>query len=78
MYHIYKITNLVNQKSYIGSSVRVEKRWQQHKTDAFNPNNENFKDYLLSKDIQVLSLPNPEDKNLVQHIYNLFSKYQNI
>lgn len=25
---VYKITNLINQKSYIGSSVRVKKRWQ--------------------------------------------------
>ena len=39
---VYKITNLINQKKYIGSSVRVEKRWQQHKNDAFNPNNEKY------------------------------------
>ena len=42
MYSVYKITNLINQKSYIGSSVRVKKRWQQHKNDAFNPNNEKY------------------------------------
>ena len=42
MYSVYKITNLFNQKSYIGSSTRVEKRWQQHKNDAFNPNNEKY------------------------------------
>lgn len=39
---------------------------------SFNPNNENFKDYLLSKDIQVLSLPNPEDKNLVDKLVTSF------
>lgn len=39
---------------------------------SFNPNNENFKDYLLSKDIQVLSLPNPEDKNLVDKLVTTF------
>ena len=42
MYSVYKITNLFNQKGYIGSSTRVEKRWQQHKNDAFNPNNEKY------------------------------------
>ena len=30
MYSVYKITNLINNKSYIGSSIRVEKRWQEH------------------------------------------------
>mgnify|MGYP003400092489 CR=1 FL=1 len=42
MYSVYKITNLINQKTYIGSSVRVEKRWQQHKNDAFNSNNKKY------------------------------------
>lgn len=39
---VYKITNLINNKSYIGSSTRVEKRWQQHKNDAFNLNNSKY------------------------------------
>lgn len=39
---VYKITNIINQKSYIGSTTRREKRWQQHKNDAFNPNNERY------------------------------------
>ena len=39
---VYKITNNINQKCYIGSSTRVEKRWQQHKNDAFNPNNSKY------------------------------------
>lgn len=39
---VYKIVNLLNQKVYIGSSTRVEKRWQQHKNDAFNNNNEKY------------------------------------
>lgn len=30
MYSVYKITNLTNNKSYIGSSIRVEKRWREH------------------------------------------------
>ena len=40
---VYKITNMINQKSYIGSSTRVEKRWQQHKNDAFNSSPKNKK-----------------------------------
>ena len=39
---VYKITNRINNKSYIGSSIRVEKRWQQHKNAAFNPNNKGY------------------------------------
>jgi len=35
---IYKITNLTNQKCYIGQSVRIEKRWKDHKREAFNTN----------------------------------------
>ena len=31
---IYKITNKINQKVYIGQSVDVAKRWSQHKTEA--------------------------------------------
>lgn len=30
MIGIYKITNLVNSKSYIGQSVHIERRWQEH------------------------------------------------
>ena len=33
---IYKITNLVNGKCYIGQSVDIEKRWDKERTRAFN------------------------------------------
>lgn len=39
---VYKITNKINQKVYIGSSTRVKKRWQQHKNEAFNPNSKKY------------------------------------
>ena len=35
MIGIYKITNLLNNKSYIGQSVHIHRRWQEH----CNPNN---------------------------------------
>lgn len=37
---IYKITNLINSKSYIGQSKNIEHRWQMHRVNAFNQNSE--------------------------------------
>lgn len=34
---IYKITNKINGKCYIGQSTLIEKRWSNHKTTAYNP-----------------------------------------
>lgn len=42
MFSVYKITNLINNKCYIGSSVNVEKRWQQHKNCSQNPNSTQY------------------------------------
>ena len=39
MVGIYKITNKINQKIYIGQSVNISKRWTAHRNGAFNPNN---------------------------------------
>lgn len=38
MVGIYKITNLLNGKCYIGQSVNIDKRWNTHRTAPFNPN----------------------------------------
>ena len=38
MVGIYKITNTVNQKIYIGQSIDIKKRFSRHKTSAFNKN----------------------------------------
>lgn len=35
---IYKITNLINGKIYIGQSKDPIRRWKEHKWDSFNPN----------------------------------------
>lgn len=34
MPYLYKITNLINQKGYIGQSINPKVRWKTHKTDA--------------------------------------------
>ena len=39
---IYKITNMVNGKVYIGQSVDIEKRWNEHKRDK---DNKRYKEY---------------------------------
>lgn len=35
---IYKITNKINNKCYIGQSVNIETRWKHHKNNCFNKN----------------------------------------
>lgn len=42
MVGIYKITNKLNNKVYIGQSINVKRRWQEHKQCA-NPTNKSFK-----------------------------------
>ena len=54
---VYKITNKINQKQYIGSSTNVERRWRQHKSDAFNPNNEKY-NYPLYQAFRKYGLEN--------------------
>lgn len=43
---IYKITNKVNNHSYIGQSINIENRWTKEKSRAFNPNSEEYEKTL--------------------------------
>ena len=57
MYTVYQIKNLINNKSYIGSSIRVEKRWQEHKREAFNIKSKKY-NYPLYCDFRKYGLDN--------------------
>ena len=46
MIGIYKITNQVNGKVYIGQSVHIKQRWNQHRSAAFNPNDKEYNKYF--------------------------------
>ena len=57
MIGIYKITNLINNKIYIGQSKNIEKRWARHRTGPFNLNN-NCYDSPLYRAIRKYGLNN--------------------
>lgn len=42
MFTVYQIINTINQKVYIGSSIRVEKRWRDHINASQNPNHKQY------------------------------------
>ena len=48
LFQVYKITNLITNKCYIGSSENYQNRWNQHKKNAFNPNHKSYKYHLQS------------------------------
>ena len=45
---IYKITNIVNGKCYVGQAVDIEKRLREHINDSFNPKRREY-EYPLSR-----------------------------
>ena len=47
MIGIYKITNTINNKVYIGQSIDIAKRWREHKRRAFVQNKE-YNKYLYN------------------------------
>ena len=51
MFYIYKITNLINNKSYVGKSKNIEERWIRHKAAARrkDPNDYSFLHRAMNK-----------------------------
>lgn len=39
---IYKVTNTINNKVYIGQSINIEKRWRAHRTSPYNSNSNSY------------------------------------
>lgn len=54
---IYKITNLITQKSYIGQSINIQKRWTKEKNKAFNPESNEY-NKTLSKAFRKYGIKN--------------------
>lgn len=46
MIGIYKFTNLINNKSYIGQSIDISKRYYQHSVNHLNPNQKEYNTYF--------------------------------
>ena len=58
---IYKITNLVNDKVYIGASKNIEKRWSAHKRTIKSPIHSDLETYGLENFRFEILLECPED-----------------
>lgn len=54
---IYKITNKVNGKCYIGQAVDIERRWRKHKSAYKNPQSPNY-DYPLYRAMRKYGIEN--------------------
>ena len=57
MIGIYKITNQINGKIYIGQSIDIELRWKAHQTRFNNPNSHEY-DYHLYRSMRKYGLDN--------------------
>lgn len=54
---IYKITNIINKKIYIGQSINIQKRWNKEKSSAYNINDDSY-NTLLSKAFRKYGIDN--------------------
>ena len=57
MIGIYKITNMINGKSYIGQSTDINRRWKREKDDSINTNSHSY-DYPLMKAFRKYGIDN--------------------
>ena len=54
---IYKITNMINGKCYVGQAVNIKRRWKKHKEVAFNNKDPGYS-YPLYQAIRKYGLEN--------------------
>ena len=86
MIGIYAIINKINNKKYIGQSVDIKRRWNQHKTDlnknkhknvylqrAWNKYGKNNFKFVVIKELKKKSELNKEEKKIIK-IYNSNNK----
>lgn len=78
MVGIYKITNKVNGKIYIGQSINIAERWKAHRSKPFNPNSAQYdtplyravRKYGLDKFVfEVIEECTPKDLNIREQYY---------
>ena len=77
MIGIYKITNLITNKVYIGQSVDIERRWKQHIESSKNPINSSYYNQLYTDfryyginnfSFEVLETIDKKDKKLLNEL----------
>ena len=85
MVGIYKITNNINNKCYIGQSVHIEERWKEHKSE-YNQERENkktlylaFKKYGIENfSFEIIEECKPEQLNLKEQYWiDYYDSYNN-
>lgn len=57
MIGIYKITNNITNKAYIGQSTNISKRWKRHQRDCYDCKSSSY-DYPLYRSIRKYGLDN--------------------
>ena len=78
MYFIYKITNLINNKVYIGSSSThrgLQTRWEEHLKAARNSSNPSY-NYPLQKGIRKYGIENFKYEIIQEHIVSLEERFE--
>ena len=77
MIGIYKITNLITNKIYIGQSVDIERRWKQHIESSKDPTNSSYYNQLYTDfryyginnfSFEVLETIDRKDKKLLNEL----------